>query len=92
MILTRPYKRKREELQLQQLDTVFLFCQCILLMLRHSILLLLTNSDLACLTNSFSQNIFSAYLRSNILQANVEYETAKQHYARVDCPGHANYV
>jgi elongation factor Tu len=44
------------------------------------------------LTNSCSQNIFSAYLRSNILQAHVEYETAKRHYAHVDCPGHADYV
>jgi translation elongation factor EF-Tu-like GTPase len=22
----------------------------------------------------------------------VEYETAKRHYAHVDCPGHADYV
>ena len=27
-----------------------------------------------------------------ILQAHVEYETAKRHYAHVDCPGHADYV
>lgn len=26
------------------------------------------------------------------LQAHVEYETAKRHYAHVDCPGHADYV
>jgi len=25
-------------------------------------------------------------------QAHVEYETAKRHYAHVDCPGHADYV
>nr|DAD26930.1 TPA_asm: hypothetical protein HUJ06_028398 [Nelumbo nucifera] len=25
-------------------------------------------------------------------KAHVEYETAKRHYAHVDCPGHANYV
>lgn len=92
MKLTRPQKRKREELQLQRLDTIFLFCPCILLMLRHSILLLWTNLDLACLKNSSSQNIFSAYLWSNILQAHVEYETTKRHYAHVDCPGHADYV
>ena len=24
--------------------------------------------------------------------AHVEYETAKRHYAHVDCPGHADYV
>ena len=27
-----------------------------------------------------------------IATAHVEYETAKQHYAHVDCPGHADYV
>ena len=27
-----------------------------------------------------------------LLQAHVEYETAKRHYAHVDCPGHADYV
>ena len=27
-----------------------------------------------------------------ILQAHVEYETVKRHYAHVDCPGHADYV
>jgi translation elongation factor EF-1alpha len=27
-----------------------------------------------------------------MLQAHVEYETAKRHYAHVDCPGHADYV
>lgn len=27
-----------------------------------------------------------------IVQAHVEYETAKRHYAHVDCPGHADYV
>ncbi|KAI8006147.1 hypothetical protein LOK49_LG07G01228 [Camellia lanceoleosa] len=27
-----------------------------------------------------------------ILQAHVEYETTEQHYAHVDCPGHADYV
>ncbi|KAI7733219.1 hypothetical protein M8C21_006183, partial [Ambrosia artemisiifolia] len=26
------------------------------------------------------------------MQAHVEYETAKRHYAPVDCPGHADYV
>ena len=26
------------------------------------------------------------------MQAHVEYETAKRHYAHVDCPGHADYV
>jgi len=26
------------------------------------------------------------------LQAHVEYETSKRHYAHVDCPGHADYV
>ncbi|CAN1352749.1 Elongation factor Tu, mitochondrial [Linum perenne] len=26
------------------------------------------------------------------VQAHVEYETAKRHYAHVDCPGHADYV
>jgi len=24
--------------------------------------------------------------------AHVEYETAKRHYAHVDCPGHADFV
>ena len=28
----------------------------------------------------------------NISTAHVEYETAKRHYAHVDCPGHADYV
>jgi hypothetical protein len=27
-----------------------------------------------------------------LVQAHVEYETAKRHYAHVDCPGHADYV
>lgn len=27
-----------------------------------------------------------------IMQAHVEYETGKRHYAHVDCPGHADYV
>ena len=27
-----------------------------------------------------------------MLQAHVEYETTKRHYAHVDCPGHADYV
>lgn len=27
-----------------------------------------------------------------MLKAHVEYETAKRHYAHVDCPGHADYV
>ncbi|WP_291366970.1 GTP-binding protein, partial [Acetobacter sp. UBA5411] len=27
-----------------------------------------------------------------ISTAHVEYETAKRHYAHVDCPGHADYV
>src|SRR3546814_3214451 len=27
-----------------------------------------------------------------ISTAHVEYETAKRHYATVDCPGHADYV
>src|SRR5947207_15157886 len=27
-----------------------------------------------------------------IAVAHVEYETAKRHYARVDCPGHADYI
>src|SRR5690242_8473997 len=27
-----------------------------------------------------------------IATAHVEYETAKRHYAHVDCPGHADYV
>ena len=37
--------------------------------------------------------ITSAYLKINlILQAHVEYETVKRHYAHVDCPGHADYV
>src|SRR5471032_1393925 len=27
-----------------------------------------------------------------IAVANVEYETAKRHYAHVDCPGHADYI
>lgn len=27
-----------------------------------------------------------------MLQAHVEYETAKRHYAHVDCPGHADYI
>lgn len=26
------------------------------------------------------------------MQAHVEYETTKRHYAHVDCPGHADYV
>lgn len=26
------------------------------------------------------------------MQAHVEYETEKRHYAHVDCPGHADYV
>lgn len=31
-------------------------------------------------------------IKALILQAHVEYETAKRHYAHVDCPGHADYV
>src|SRR5689334_22017515 len=27
-----------------------------------------------------------------LIAAHVEYETAKRHYAHVDCPGHADYV
>ena len=27
-----------------------------------------------------------------IAAAHVEYETAKRHYAHVDCPGHADYI
>jgi len=27
-----------------------------------------------------------------MVQAHVEYETEKRHYAHVDCPGHADYV
>lgn len=27
-----------------------------------------------------------------INSAHIEYETAKRHYAHVDCPGHADYV
>src|SRR5438105_9124374 len=27
-----------------------------------------------------------------IAPAHVEYETAKRHYAHVDCPGHADYI
>ncbi len=27
-----------------------------------------------------------------IAMAHVEYETAKRHYAHVDCPGHADYI
>src|SRR5439155_15864966 len=27
-----------------------------------------------------------------IATAHVEYETAKRHYAHVDCPGHADYI
>src|SRR5436190_4220233 len=27
-----------------------------------------------------------------IAVAHVEYETAKQHYAHIDCPGHADYI
>ena len=27
-----------------------------------------------------------------IATSHVEYETAKRHYAHVDCPGHADYV
>src|SRR5512146_3229125 len=29
---------------------------------------------------------------STIATAHVEYQTAKRHYAHVDCPGHADYV
>ena len=31
-------------------------------------------------------------LRKNAPTSHVEYETAKRHYAHVDCPGHADYV
>ncbi|KAF5732740.1 elongation factor Tu mitochondrial-like [Tripterygium wilfordii] len=31
-------------------------------------------------------------LTAAITKAHVEYETAKRHYAHVDCPGHADYV
>ena len=27
-----------------------------------------------------------------ISTAHIEYETAKRHYAHVDCPGHADYI
>ena len=27
-----------------------------------------------------------------ITTAHVEYETAKRHYAHIDCPGHADYI
>ena len=27
-----------------------------------------------------------------ISAAHVEYETAKRHYAHIDCPGHADYI
>src|SRR5207249_2489292 len=29
---------------------------------------------------------------STIAVAHVEYETAKRHYAHIDCPGHADYI
>lgn len=51
-----------------------------------------------CLFFSITQrvkNVFVAEIKwslSLILQAHVEYETAKRHYAHVDCPGHADYV
>jgi len=34
----------------------------------------------------------SASAASPINISHVEYETAKRHYAHVDCPGHADYI
>lgn len=41
---------------------------------------------------NFIYEILLLLLTADHLQAHVEYETAKRHYAHVDCPGHADYV
>lgn len=38
------------------------------------------------------RNFQCLFILPMIVQAHVEYETAKRHYAHVDCPGHADYV
>lgn len=80
MKLTRPQKRKREELRLQRLVYCFLNA-CFDFAMPFYV---------DCFRNfSFPSDYFSGEI---ILQAHVEYETAKRHYAHVDCPGHADYV
>lgn len=52
-----------------------------------------------CVTKSFTLSVHPClFFYGNVtnclfnFQAHVEYETAKRHYAHVDCPGHADYV
>lgn len=50
------------------------------------------------MTYSFVYHVFLldlvdvTYSWKLLVQAHVEYETGKRHYAHVDCPGHADYV